>query len=539
MGELRSTTIDPEAPPRLREEAALRLARLADARDREGHPLVPAARPEHWWGLRLLTRSDDPLVASEQPVHLSGSQLASVLACPRNWFLARKAQGESARTAAASFGSVVHVLAEYGAHTQASHDELAQHLESVWSQLDFDAHWLSAVERVEAESALERFVTWQTARSDLTLLGTEVEFSCEVDLGSDRVHLTGSADRVERDRDGRIRIVDFKTSKRAPTATDIALHDQLGVYQLAVQQGAFTAVAGEGVRPGGAELVYLRLPDGESGYPKTFQQASLDDVPFPVKPPDAAEQPFIVEQPTWVHRRLAEAAEIIRSEASRCPHRTRLSLLSLPHQLPCAAGRATGGEMTVHTLVPPASRTRLDNPAALIDALGISFSTQQLDAITAPLEPGVIIAGAGSGKTTVMAARVVWLVGTGAVRPEEVLGLTFTRKAAAELSQRVRSALLAGRGDRRPRCRRIRRAVDHDVRRVRCPAGGRARAAAGLRGRSDLDQRRHSVPARIAGGQRRRRAVRVHLPAAAGHGDRAGAPARRRPPAAPRRRQRS
>jgi DNA helicase-2/ATP-dependent DNA helicase PcrA len=41
-----------------------------------------------------------------------------------------------------------------------------------------------------------------------------------------------------------------------------------------------------------------------------------------------------------------------------------------------------------------------------------------------------------------MAARVVWLVGTGAVRPEEVLGLTFTRKAAAELSQRVRSALL-------------------------------------------------------------------------------------------------
>ena len=54
----------------------------------------------------------------------------------------------------------------------------------------------------------------------------------------------------------------------------------------------------------------------------------------------------------------------------------------------------------------------------------------------------MIIAGAGSGKTTVMAARVVWLVGTGAVRPEEVLGLTFTRKAAAELSQRVRNALL-------------------------------------------------------------------------------------------------
>jgi DNA helicase-2/ATP-dependent DNA helicase PcrA len=98
--------------------------------------------------------------------------------------------------------------------------------------------------------------------------------------------------------------------------------------------------------------------------------------------------------------------------------------------------------VTVYTLNPPASRARLDSAAALIDALSISFSTEQLAAITAPLEPGVIIAGAGSGKTTVMAARVVWLVGTGAVRPEEVLGLTFTRKAAAELSQRVRSALL-------------------------------------------------------------------------------------------------
>ena len=96
--------------------------------------------------------------------------------------------------------------------------------------------------------------------------------------------------------------------------------------------------------------------------------------------------------------------------------------------------------MTLYTLKPPPSR--LGNAAELADALGISFSTEQLDAITAPLEPGVIIAGAGSGKTTVMAARVVWLVGTGAVRPEEVLGLTFTRKAAAELSQRVRSALL-------------------------------------------------------------------------------------------------
>ncbi len=85
--------------------------------------------------------------------------------------------------------------------------------------------------------------------------------------------------------------------------------------------------------------------------------------------------------------------------------------------------------------------TALSDPAELSELLGLQFSDQQRAAITAPLQPGVIIAGAGSGKTTVMAARVVWLVGSGQVAPEQVLGLTFTRKAAAELSARVRSAL--------------------------------------------------------------------------------------------------
>ncbi|MDO4784201.1 MAG: ATP-dependent helicase, partial [Propionibacteriaceae bacterium] len=89
----------------------------------------------------------------------------------------------------------------------------------------------------------------------------------------------------------------------------------------------------------------------------------------------------------------------------------------------------------------PGGGRRLSDRQDLCEALGLPFSAEQLDAICAPLDSGVIIAGAGTGKTTVMAARVVWLVGTGAVRPEEVLGLTFTRKAAAELAARVRDSL--------------------------------------------------------------------------------------------------
>ncbi|WP_297741249.1 ATP-dependent DNA helicase [uncultured Tessaracoccus sp.] len=77
----------------------------------------------------------------------------------------------------------------------------------------------------------------------------------------------------------------------------------------------------------------------------------------------------------------------------------------------------------------------------LCEALGIELSDEQLAAVTAPLAPGVIVAGAGTGKTTVMAARVVWLVGTGQVRADEILGLTFTRKAAGELGERVLAAL--------------------------------------------------------------------------------------------------
>jgi DNA helicase-2/ATP-dependent DNA helicase PcrA len=88
----------------------------------------------------------------------------------------------------------------------------------------------------------------------------------------------------------------------------------------------------------------------------------------------------------------------------------------------------------------PGPRT-LAEGTQLSELMGVPFSEQQLSAITAPLTPGVIVAGAGSGKTTVMAARVVWLVGSGQVRADQVLGLTFTNKAAAELGHRVREAL--------------------------------------------------------------------------------------------------
>lgn len=80
--------------------------------------------------------------------------------------------------------------------------------------------------------------------------------------------------------------------------------------------------------------------------------------------------------------------------------------------------------------------------AVVAAALGLFPPTaEQTAVIESPLAPALVVAGAGSGKTETMSARVVWLVANGLVRRDEVLGLTFTRKAAGELAERVQQRL--------------------------------------------------------------------------------------------------
>lgn len=88
------------------------------------------------------------------------------------------------------------------------------------------------------------------------------------------------------------------------------------------------------------------------------------------------------------------------------------------------------------------------SPQLLSAVLGQKHSptSQQADIIGAAPGPMLVVAGAGAGKTETMAARVVWLVANGYAKPEEILGLTFTRKAAQELGKRIKARLstLAG-----------------------------------------------------------------------------------------------
>jgi DNA helicase-2/ATP-dependent DNA helicase PcrA len=61
----------------------------------------------------------------------------------------------------------------------------------------------------------------------------------------------------------------------------------------------------------------------------------------------------------------------------------------------------------------------------------------QRAAVTHGAGPLLVVAGAGTGKTTVLARRVAWLIATKQARPEEILGLTFSERAAAEMEARV------------------------------------------------------------------------------------------------------
>ncbi|MFD6889906.1 UvrD-helicase domain-containing protein [Streptomyces sp. NPDC059957] len=285
VAELRSTTVDPDASPALRDAAARRLARLAVLTDDEDRPLVPAAHPQRWWGLYEPTRSSVPLRDRDHPVALSGSALEQLAnTCSLQWFLGREVKADAPSTAAQGFGNVVHVLADEVAsgRTPADLAVLMERLDSVWDSLAFDAPWKSRQEKDNARAALERFLRWHTTdRGGRAAVATEHDFDVTLEAGEYAVRVRGSMDRVEADAQGRAYVVDFKTGKSAPTSKEVERHPQLAVYQLAVREGAVDEVF-DGLRPapGGAELVQLRQGaaqrDGGDTVPKIQAQQALE-----------------------------------------------------------------------------------------------------------------------------------------------------------------------------------------------------------------------------------------------------------------------
>jgi RecB family exonuclease len=112
-------------------------------------------------------------------------------------------------------------------------------------------------ERRRAGDMLRRYVGYvESARAEgFELAGVEVELSVPV---GDAL-ITGRVDRLERGRDGRLRVVDLKTGASKPRAGDVRTHPQLGTYQVALEESRRPVVEGSGTVPGsgGAALVHV------------------------------------------------------------------------------------------------------------------------------------------------------------------------------------------------------------------------------------------------------------------------------------------
>ena len=264
VGRLRAVVCAPDGAvgDALRSSAATQLARLASAG-------VPGADPAQWHGMTALS-TEEPLWSGDgHTVTLSPSTLETLADCPLRW-LAEAHGGTGPRQLSSTLGSVVHALV---ADSSKSEVRLIAELEQLWAALPFDSPWYSANELDRHRIMLSAFVAWRAAtRHELTEVGTEVGLNGIVAPG---VQVRGRIDRLERDAQGRLVIVDVKTAKSPVTKDDAQHHAQLGLYQLAVA----ARLLPDGDEPGGGRLVYVGKPAAGGGATEREQTAlAADDI---------------------------------------------------------------------------------------------------------------------------------------------------------------------------------------------------------------------------------------------------------------------
>ncbi|PWJ56220.1 Superfamily I DNA or RNA helicase [Quadrisphaera granulorum] len=281
------------------DHAAAALARLAAAG-------VPGADPRDWYGLPPVS-DERPLRDPDQPVTVSPSAVESFSRCGLRWLL-EASGGRPADSVQQGVGNLVHRIAQE--LPEGTLPEMASRLDELWPTLGLPDTWVGQRERRKAERMVRLLAAYvmDARAAGRTLAGVEVE----VDAAIGRALVRGRLDRLEREPDGSLRVVDLKTGASAPKADELATHPQLGLYQAVVDSGAL----GEGERSGGAALVQL---GGKRTKPGVQTQERLSDA----------------ADPQWANDLLQRTAEGMAASAfdavandlcSKCPVRTSCPL---------------------------------------------------------------------------------------------------------------------------------------------------------------------------------------------------------------------
>jgi superfamily I DNA/RNA helicase/RecB family exonuclease len=264
-GRLRRELARPDRSEGERRAAASGLARLAA----EG---VPGADPEEWQGLIPIS-TDAPIYLDDERVPVSPSRLARFEESPLDWFLETVAGSQS--STAMGMGTILHWAMETAASPDL--DALWLAVEERWSELMFESPWMAESQkraaRVLAAGIAEYLADF--ARDGKQLVGAESRFALDID----RAIVNGSIDRVERDSEGNVMIVDLKTGNPVTRQPEIDEHPQLAAYQLAYAEGVLDEYLAElgDHRPGGAKLLFVKKGVRGKLYREGVQQAMSDE----------------------------------------------------------------------------------------------------------------------------------------------------------------------------------------------------------------------------------------------------------------------